>query len=382
MGRMAPMGGESRAGVLTDEGAALGAAIEMRLGKKRHGLMFFIQQTLKARRLACCLVLAACQMDLTKAAPAASGGVDDFADRCEDCTQACTGVCSAMDSSELGCLKRRVATAGGEEGLPAFAAVHRRWSPRHLRFGLREAWCFSKPLQIFSGQERVPAGRSLSDPVLEDAHESTKDHARFRFKSACAGAQLMGSTATDPPFAARQHGLRGHAFRGHGSDAGLARITACGWAWLGRDGKARAGNGGLVKPWGDPLWARYPSADQVAQYFSEALDERPVCQGRDMVVFQRSQCFGWGVSWRRGLVEVLPLGVGVRWLANDDFGLSELREFFEAGFFKPEDTERFYRWLAEGGWHQASIEGGVRLKMSVLRGKRATLVEISWQRGG
>jgi hypothetical protein len=159
-------------------------------------------------------------------------------------------------------------------------------------------------------------------------------------------------------------------------------VTPCGWAWLGQDGKQKAGNGGLVKPRGDPLWAHYPSADQVAQYFSEALDERPVCQGRDMVIFQRSECFGWGVSWRRGLVEVLPFGVGVRWLANDDFGLSELREFFEAGFFKPADTERFYRWLAEGGWHQESLEGGVTLKMGVLRGRRATMVEISWQRGG
>ncbi len=257
------------------------------------------------------------------------------------------------------------------------AAVHRRWSPRHLRFGLREAWCFSTPLQIFSARALAQVNPCAPDRGWEHEWDSTEVQPFLRVESASVRALDMASSATDPPSAALRHDLWGDAF-----DAGWARATPCGWAWLGQDGKQRAGNGGLIKPRGDPLWGRYPSADQVTQYFSEALDERPVCLGRDMVVFQRSECFGWGVSWRRGLVEVLPFGVGVRWLANDDFGLSELREFFEAGFFKPADTERFYRWLSEGGWHQESLEGGVTLKMGVLRGRRATMVEISWQRGG
>jgi hypothetical protein len=124
-----------------------------------------------------------------------------------------------------------------------------------------------------------------------------------------------------------------------------------------------------------------PSATQLVQYFGEALGESPNWQGVEVAVFQRTDCLQWGVSWRRGVVEVLPRGVGLRWLANDDFGLSELREFFEAPFFEAAETERFYRWLSEGGWHQQSLSGGVMLRMGVLRGRRATLVEISWRRG-
>ena len=404
MTQRAPRSGKSTAGILTSESAAgwkpaargetrvvrasgvrprlrIGgrgmAAVEAKLGSRRNGLMILVRQKLHTRRLACALVLAACQIDFTAAAPAGCGGAYHFVDQCTDCAGVRAGEWVIMDSSGSGGLRKRVAGVAGQVGHIDVAAVHRRWSPRHLRFGLREAWCFSTPLQIFSVRALAQVNPCAPDPGWEHARDSTEVQPCLRVRSASARAPDMASSATDPPSGAPRYGLWGDA-----SDAGWARATPCGWAWLGQDGKQKAGNGGLVKPRGDPLWARYPSADQVAQYFSEALDERPVCQGRDMVVFQRSECFGWGVSWRRGLVEVLPFGVGVRWLANDDFGLSELREFFEAGFFKPADTERFYRWLAEGGWHQESLEGGVTLKMGVLRGRRATMVEISWQRGG
>jgi hypothetical protein len=400
--KRAPRSGESTAGILTSDSAVswkhrgetrvrrfqsvlprlrIGgrymAAVETRLGLKRNGLMILVRQKLLKRWLACSLLLAACQINFAAAAPAGCGGGRHLVDQCTDCAGVRAGWGVIMDSVGSGGLQRRVAAVDGEVGQIDVAAVHRRWSPRHLRFGLREAWCFSTPPQIFLARALARLHPCPTSRVREHERVSTGVQTCLRVKGAFASATIIASSATDPPSAAPQRGLHGPA-----SDAGWARITPCGWAWLGQDGKQKAGNSGLAKPRGDPLWARFPSADQVTQYFSEALDERPVCQGRDMVVFQRSECFGWGVSWRRGLVEVLPFGVGVRWLANDDFGLSELREFFEAGFFKPADTERFYRWLSEGGWHQESLEGGVTLKMGVLRGRRATMVEISWQRGG
>ena len=355
------------------------------LGSKRRGLRMLMWAKLSTLRLAGCFALAVCQIVSTNAAPAGCGGADHFFEQSMDCVGmrvgARAGECVVMESSGSRGVQRRVAGARDREGQAVVAAVHRRWSPWHLRFGLREAWCSSSPPPFFSVYELALVNLCRPDPVCKRGRGSTEEQKDFQVKSEFARAPLMASTATDPPRAALRNGCRGVP-----SDllfnAGCAGMTSCGWAWLGQDGEQKAGNGGRVKPRGDPLLARYPSADQVTQYFSEALDERPVCRGRDMVIFQRSECFGWGVSWRRGLVEVLPFGVGVRWLANDDFGLSELREFFEAGFFKPADTERFYRWLAEGGWHQESLEGGVTLKMGVLRGRRATMVEISWQRGG
>ncbi len=369
--------GKSTAGILTSESAAVWrralrgetrvvrpsvarprlrfdgrcmAAVETKLGSKRNSLLTLVRQKLLTRRVVCFTLLAACQIDFTAAAPAGCGGVHHLVDQCTNCAGARAVGWVIMDSSESRGLQKRVGGFVGEVGHIDVAAVHRRWSPRHLRFGLREAWCFSTPLQIFSARALAQVNPCAPDRGWEHEWDSTEVQPFLRVESASVRALDMASSATDPPSAALRHDLWGDAF-----DAGWARATPCGWAWLGQDGKQRAGNGGLIKPRGDPLWGRYPSADQVTQYFSEALDERPVCLGRDMVVFQRSECFGWGVSWRRGLVEVLPFGVGVRWLANGDFGLSELREFFEAGFFKPADTERFYRWLSEGGWHQESL---------------------------
>ena len=338
--------------------------------------MILVRQKLLKRWLACSLLLAVCQIDFGAAAPVGCGGAFHSVDQCTDCDGLRAGEW-VMHSLGSGGLQKRLAGADGEVGQVDVAAVYRRWSPRHLRFGLREAWCFSPLPRIFPAHALGQLDPCPLDPVCEHESDFTEVQIFLRVTGASARAPVIASSATDPHSAAPRRGLREDA-----SAVGRESITRCGWAWLGQDGKQRVGNLGLVKPRGDPLWARFPSAEQVTQYFSEALEERPVCQGRDMVVFQRTECFGSGVSWRRGLVEVLPFGVGVRWLANDDFGLSELREFFEAGFFKPADTERFYRWLSEGGWHQESLEGGVTLKMGVLRGRRATLVEISWQRGG
>ena len=105
----APRSGKSTAGILTSESAAgwkpaprgetrvgrasgvrprvrIGgrgmAAVEAKLGSRRNGLMILVRQKLHTRRLACALLLAACQIDFTAAAPAGCGVAYHFVDQC------------------------------------------------------------------------------------------------------------------------------------------------------------------------------------------------------------------------------------------------------------------------------------------------------------
>jgi hypothetical protein len=263
------------------------------------------------------------------------------------------------------------------------AGVHRRWQPWQLRFGLREAWCLAPPPRA------IPVSYFTTyhcQDARQDAHVSRSEPANRATSGGVFAREEVREVASAE--------FSNHAFAKHGSRAATsddlpqvcfpssaALSTHCGsggsgaraWGADYMECSQRVSGSGLVT-------CRMPSATQLVQYFGEALGESPNWQGGEAAVFQRTNCLQWGVSWRRGVVEVLPRGVGLRWLANDDFGLSELREFFEAPFFEAAETERFYRWFSEGGWHQEPLSGGVMLRMGVLRGRRATLVEISWRR--
>jgi len=125
-----------------------------------------------------------------------------------------------------------------------------------------------------------------------------------------------------------------------------------------------------------------PTLKEVASYFAEALGETPVIEGEQKLRFERCLVFKWGSSWRRcvlsGAARAGP-GVTLDWSTNDDFGLSELREFFEAPFFRQCESIRFYQWLGEGGEHEGDFRGH-RLRMAVQRRDSALFVRIQWWR--
>jgi hypothetical protein len=125
-----------------------------------------------------------------------------------------------------------------------------------------------------------------------------------------------------------------------------------------------------------------PTIEEVASYFAEALGEAPVIDGPQRLRFERLLAFAWGKSWRRcvlsGEARGAP-GVTLDWWTNDDFGLSELREFFEAPFFSRCESVRFYQWLGEGGAHEADFRGH-RMRMVMGRRDGILFVRIQWWR--
>jgi hypothetical protein len=127
-----------------------------------------------------------------------------------------------------------------------------------------------------------------------------------------------------------------------------------------------------------------PTLGEVSSYFAEALGQAPVLDGEQKHRFERLLEFAWGRSWRRCILSQGARGapgVTVDWWTNDDFGLSELREFFEAPFFRRYESVRFYQWMGEGGVHEADFRGH-RLRMSVRRRDGVFFVRIQWWRNG
>lgn len=116
-----------------------------------------------------------------------------------------------------------------------------------------------------------------------------------------------------------------------------------------------------------------PNLADVREYFEDALGETPVEDAAGRLLFERWDDLDWGVSWRRGILSGLDGILYLDWLTNDDFGLSEAREFFEAPFFDAVQTRLWYTWLAAGGWHEAVVRGR-RMGMSV--GVRGHVVHL------
>lgn len=116
-----------------------------------------------------------------------------------------------------------------------------------------------------------------------------------------------------------------------------------------------------------------PSLADAREYFEDALGETPVEDAAGRLLFERWDDLDWGVSWRRGILSCLDGILYLDWLTNDDFGLSEAREFFEAPFFDATQTRLWYAWLETGGWHEAVVRGR-RMGMSV--GVRGHVVHL------
>jgi len=123
-----------------------------------------------------------------------------------------------------------------------------------------------------------------------------------------------------------------------------------------------------------------PSLPAFVGYFREALGEDPVCESPRRFRFERWEGFPWEASWRRCILSGVGTAVCLEWWANDDFGMSELREFFEAPFFDLADSLLFHQWLGEGGWHLGELHGG-RLAMGVLSRGDYVYVRIRWWPG-
>ena len=100
-----------------------------------------------------------------------------------------------------------------------------------------------------------------------------------------------------------------------------------------------------------------PNLADVRAYFEEALGEVPVLDAAGRLRFERWDTVHWGVSWRRGVLSSLDGVLYLDWLANDNFGLSEVREFFEAPFFDAVQTRLWFTWFQEEGWHEATLRG-------------------------
>ena len=124
-----------------------------------------------------------------------------------------------------------------------------------------------------------------------------------------------------------------------------------------------------------------PSLGEITAYFKEALGETPNTEDKCVLRFERALDFRWGLSWRRCILRSYasdPRSLSLEWWTNDDFGLSELREFFEAPFFHADETRRFYRWLATPGWHSGPFRDR-QLLMGTLILCDIVYVQIAWR---
>ena len=225
----------------------------------------------------------------------------------------------ALCGSRMACVSTPVERILGNCRL---ASRVRRGRPGRLGFGTFEAWCDRGPI--------VPeAFRSVSGAVLPD--------------SMSVGLGLVGL------------GM-----------AGRASPTQEDYKF----------GGGLLES--EPVRAKGPpSLRAVVRYFEEALGEEPAYDVEGRVRFERWQGFSWGASWRRCLLSGVGGSVCLEWWANDDFGVSELREFFEAPFFELSESLVLHQWLGSGGWHWGLLRGA-RLAMGVLSRGDYVYIRIRW----
>ncbi|MEK0447555.1 MAG: hypothetical protein RLZZ399_2876 [Verrucomicrobiota bacterium] len=144
--------------------------------------------------------------------------------------------------------------------------------------------------------------------------------------------------------------------------------------WCGPQGQSLASACGIRK------WGALPALSEVVEYFVDALGECPAVEWGRSFCFERQDRFVWGRSWRRACLSGADREVRLQWWTNDDFGLSELREFFEAPFFREAETECFYRWLAQGGEHEAVFRSQ-RVRMRAEPTVWGVYVEVQWEGG-
>jgi hypothetical protein len=117
----------------------------------------------------------------------------------------------------------------------------------------------------------------------------------------------------------------------------------------------------------------------VLGYLKGAFGERAISLGGGEYQFERRDEYDGEWSWRTVRVGRGSDGSGVRvqWWCNDDWGVSELREFFEADFFSPEETLALYRWMGSGGAHEGEFSRK-KLVVEVLVSEEGMYFELQW----
>jgi hypothetical protein len=125
-----------------------------------------------------------------------------------------------------------------------------------------------------------------------------------------------------------------------------------------------------------------PSDSPVARvlgYLKGAFAEPAISLGGGEYQFERRDEYDGEWSWRTVRVGRGSDGSGVRvqWWCNDDWGLSELREFFEADFFSLEETLALYRWMGIGGAHEGEFSRK-KLAVEVLVSDEGMYFELQW----
>lgn len=108
------------------------------------------------------------------------------------------------------------------------------------------------------------------------------------------------------------------------------------------------------------------SFEQVLAYFTEAFAQAPQkVRDRQYVFIDRDNADESVVLTVSGFENSL----GVVLLATGDYGVNYVREFFEAPFFSPAESEQMYELLGRGvGVHSARI-GRMRVRMTVAESR-------------
>lgn len=263
----------------------------------------------------------------------------------------------------------------------------RRWRPGDLRLGLREAWCGV-------GTGAANQVNDVGPPAVSSGAGPLEIGTLGKNWIQLVGAGGNSEGAPDPhepQFSLQQAQLAEWHVpelteRCLRAEAGTGPARRVGFLRGRREDSPRADP---VRP--PPFWTASrpgllalrltPGFLQVKRYLEEALAERPIQEFRGRLLFERRERFRWGVSWRRCILDSPAGGVRLQWFANDDYGMSELREFFEAPFFSEAETEQFYRWLGRWGWHEGPFRHGA-VWMGVLPGDGLIFVEIFWKELG
>lgn len=250
----------------------------------------------------------------------------------------------------------------------------KRAHPSWLWVGALEGWCFVEPQSgegSRSQRSETPEGGLIGRSCGGGLGDSDSKKGDSDSENVASRLGTESEQSRDSQHLRLFRSADAVGVRGVGVTGGVGSVFGIGFP---RDFSVwRCGLGGISE-------RVLPSFGEVASYFEEALGAPGTLVGRDVMAFVRSDPLDWGVSWRRLLLSRGGGWVHLQWFANDDFGMSELRDFFEAPFFDISESESFYRWLGVGGWHE-DLFRGQPVRMGVVGMRDFYYVEISWRTG-
>ena len=280
---------------------------------------------------------------------------------------------------------------GDDEPSLQFQVRCRRWKPGDLRLGLKEAWCGRAASP--RGVEFVGFVRSQKDGWLYGPHKKQNvSHGGVNGEQALPPNKAGIDPKVRCPCASNWRAGKS-AFSCARSPDGKSAVESQGEKIVASIIRDLPGNRGTHQPvcWETTRPATLSTRDaqcavstlptirQVLCFLEDSLGQVPVEEVNGRFCFDRFDFVNNGTSWRRCVLDAPLGGVRIQWTTSDDFGLSELRELFEAPFFSPDETAKLFDWLNVWGWHEAPFRRGV-IWMGVLRGPAALYVELFWRK--